>query len=203
MNYEFCINLHKKSMPLHSYAVLIAFTLLALVLGFIVATLQQKNVHLLGKPTIDKFFFYSGKFSLLACWGFFILKAVLPTIGYIDVPRYLSWAGVSLLYLGGILLVYSFVSLGDSLKVGLPENNTKLKTSGIYRYSRNPIYLSVYIICLASCIYFPDLLNVTLAVYGIIIHHKIVQGEETFLARRFGEEWEKYSMHVNRYFQLF
>ena len=186
-------------MPIHSYAVLLAFTLLGIILGLLVATIRRKDIDLLGKPTIDRFYFYSGKFSLFACWGLFILKAILPTIGYISVPRHIAWLGVGLLYLGCILMVFSFYSLGDALKVGLPDATTKLKTSGIYRFSRNPLYLSIFLICLASCIYLPDLLNVTFAIYGMVIHHNIVKGEETFLARRFGVDWENYASRVHRY----
>ncbi len=186
-------------MAIHSYAVLLAFTALGIILGLMVASMPNKGGGFLGKPTIDPFYFFSGKISLFACWGLFFLKAILPTIGYISVPGYVTWTGVGILYLGCFILVLSFYALGDALKVGLPDSQTKLKTGGIYRYSRNPLYLSVYIICLASCIYFPDLLNVTFAVYGIVIHHKIVQGEETFLARRFGSEWEAYTASVRRY----
>jgi protein-S-isoprenylcysteine O-methyltransferase Ste14 len=186
-------------MPLHSYAVLIAFVLLGIILGVMMAAFHQKGALLLGKPTLDKFYFYSGKISLFLCWGLFLLKALLPTIGYIDVPVYVSWAGVALLYFGCTILTLSFLALGDALKVGLPVEQTNLKTGGIYQYSRNPLYMGTHIICLASCTYFPDLLNVTFAVYGIIIHHKIVQGEETFLARRFGSEWDAYCNKVRRY----
>ncbi len=186
-------------MPLHSYAVLTAFLLLGIILGVIIVTFHKKGIRFLGKPTIDKFYFYSGKMSLFSCWGLFLLKAILPTIGYIDVPSSISWAGVLLLYIGCTVIILSFLTLGDALKVGLPVESTNLKTSGIYQYSRNPLYVGTHIICLASCICFPDLLNVTFAVYGIIIHRKIVLGEETFLARRFGGEWDKYCMNVNRY----
>ena len=186
-------------MPLHSYFVLFAFTVLLIVLVFQYLMLKKSGSGFLGSPAIEKLYFYSGKFALFATWALFMLKAISPRLGYIYMPDLLSWLAVGLLYVGGAIFSFAVVNLGKSLQIGLPGAATILQTHGIYRFSRNPIYIGVETIALASCIYFPDLINVSFALYGIYIHHKIIRQEECFLAERFGNEWTVYCAKVPRY----
>jgi protein-S-isoprenylcysteine O-methyltransferase Ste14 len=186
-------------MPLHSYLVLFAFTVLFWV--FILQFIRTKNSLsvLLGNPTIEKLYFVSGKITLFTTWFLFIIKAINPRLGYLDVPPGLSWLAVGLLYIGALILAISLINLGKSLMVGLPSGETTLQTHGLYRYSRNPIYLGVHTIAIASCIYFPDLINIAFTIYGIYIHHLIIKEEENFLAKRFGPDWVTYCSKGRRY----
>jgi protein-S-isoprenylcysteine O-methyltransferase Ste14 len=79
-------------------------------------------------------------------------------------------------------------------------NDTRLSTRGIYRFSRNPIYLGVILINVASCIFFPNLFNVILAALATGIQHRIILSEEKFLEGRFGEAWRQYRKSTGRYF---
>ena len=83
--------------------------------------------------------------------------------------------------------------------MGIPVNETALKTKGIYRFSRNPLYVSIYLMCIASLMYFPNQVNLLLVAYGIFVHNRIILGEETFLSERFGAQWEEYCRKVRRY----
>ncbi len=186
-------------MPLHSYFVLLAFSLLGLVLIVQIAGMRGDSKEIVGEPTIDKYYFFSGKIALITTWVMFIRKAISPALGYIIVPVYLQWIAVGLLWIGAIVTGFALIGLGKSLKIGLPRNATTLQTKGIYRFSRNPLYTGVFIISAASGLYFPDLINVTFAIYGIYIHHTIILGEEAFLAQRFGNAWENYTNSVKRY----
>jgi len=186
-------------MPLHSYFVLSAFILLGVSLIVIVLVSKNEDSKFLGTPTIDKFLFISGKIALFISWGLFMNKALFPKSGYIPVPAFLSWGATLLLWIGTGIVIAAFYSLGESLKVGLPIEETKLKTHGIYRFSRNPLYAGVCLINIASCLYFPDLVNIVFTIFGLYIHHQIVIGEEKFLESRFGSAWEEYHDKVRRY----
>ncbi len=186
-------------MQIHSLIILASFSLLGislLLLGFL---LRNKSRRFLGKPTIDNIYFYSGKMAVFTSWILLMLKAIFPKIGYVEVPPALSWVATILVCAGSFIMICSFFSLGTSLKVGLPDEETILKTNGLYRFSRNPLYLGVFIINIASCLYFPDILNIICSIYGIIIHHKITLGEEQFLDERFGERWREYKSRVRLY----
>jgi protein-S-isoprenylcysteine O-methyltransferase Ste14 len=186
-------------MQTHGFIVLASFSILIISLFILGFLLRNKTRNFLGKPTIDNVYFYSGKLGIFSSWTLFMLKAIFPKIGYIDVPPFLSWAGTILMCIGSLIMIISFYGLGTSLKVGIPDEDTILKTKGIYRFSRNPLYFGVFLITIASCLYFPDLLNIALSLYGIIMHHKITLGEEKFLENRFGDNWKTYKSSVRRY----
>ena len=128
-------------MPVHSYFVLFAFTILFVFFALQILRLRNSGSNLLGTPTIEKFYFYAGKFALFTSWALYIVKAINPKLGYIYLPDGISWIAVGMLYLGVFIFAIAFVNLGKSLRVGLPIQQTELQTRGIYRLSRNPLYL--------------------------------------------------------------
>ncbi len=186
-------------MPLHSYLVLTAFIFLLAVLIIQYLRIKSSPGKFLGTPSAEKLYFYTGKIALFTTWVLFILKAINPQVGYLFLPDSFSWIAVGFLYTGCVIVTFALINLGKSLVVGLPDMETKLQTNGIYRFSRNPLYVGTHIISIGSCIYFPDLINVTFMIYGIYIHHRIVKKEEAFLAERFGNEWLTYVTKVRRY----
>ena len=191
--------IYEKKMPVHSYFVLLAFTLLGIMLILQVAGLKRDGLKFMGTPSIDKYYFYSGKVALFTSWALFIIKAIIPKLGYINLPVHVSWIATGLLWAGACIVAFALAGLGRSLKMGLPEMETTLQTKGIYRFSRNPLYAGIYMISIASCLYFPDLISASFVLYGIFIHHRIIREEEIFLAQRFGMEWVNYSAKVGRY----
>ena len=180
----------------HSFVVLAIFSLIGLVMIFVIIRSRVLGYSLSGKPSIRPFYFYLAKILFFLNWVLFMIKAGFPDFGYIPVPRYLSWAGVGLLCLGSIFFIPAVLSLGRSLRYGIPEEETTLKTRGVFRISRNPIYAGVFMICIASCIYFPDVLNTVFCITTIVYHLKIIRQEEMFLADRFGKDWTEYRKKV-------
>ena len=71
---------------------------------------------------------------------------------------------------------------------------------GLYRISRNPMYIAVVLILVGWVTCFRVR---TLVVYAIAVaaafHLRVVLGEEPWLARTFGEEWQKYAARVPRW----
>jgi protein-S-isoprenylcysteine O-methyltransferase Ste14 len=72
---------------------------------------------------------------------------------------------------------------------------------GLYRYSRNPMYISVMLIVLgwAACFGSRQLLIYAL-ILGFAFHVRVVWGEEPWLARLHGSQWEEYKAAVPRWF---
>jgi protein-S-isoprenylcysteine O-methyltransferase Ste14 len=139
-----------------------------------------------------------GKVALVGSLSFFFLKARLSdSLLY---KNALSTSIGALMGAVGLLLVLpGLASLGRSAAVGLPEQETQLKTRGLYRFTRNPIYLGGFIACIGSCLFAPHIVNILLALTTIAIHHRIVTREELFLENRFGQEWIAYRSRVPRY----
>ncbi|MDR7132907.1 protein-S-isoprenylcysteine O-methyltransferase Ste14 [Lysobacter niastensis] len=76
----------------------------------------------------------------------------------------------------------------------------RLVVSGLYRFSRNPMYVSVALILLGWAITFASggLLAYALVVM-VAFHVRVVRGEEPWLARTFGEDWVRYARRVRRW----
>jgi protein-S-isoprenylcysteine O-methyltransferase Ste14 len=75
-----------------------------------------------------------------------------------------------------------------------------LVTSGLYRYSRNPMYIGVLLILAGWAIAFRSW---SLALYAegvaIAVHFRVVLYEEPFLARTHPAAWELYKSRVRRW----
>jgi len=184
---------------MHRYFVFAGFSLLGILFLLMILIYHKKGFHLIGTPSIEKFYFFSGKFALFTPWGLFLFKAISPKSGYIMVPQWMSWAAVGFLWTGSLILLLAMYTLRESLRIGLPQGETNLKTRGIYHYSRNPIYAGAFLISFGSCLYFPDLVNIFFILYGFYMHHRIILSEEKFLEEKFKAEWKEYRLDVRRY----
>jgi len=78
---------------------------------------------------------------------------------------------------------------------------TRLVTVGLYRYTRNPMYVAVTLVLLgwALCFGAPGQFVYAVLV-AVAFHVRVVLGEEPWLARTHGTHWEHYSSHVPRWF---
>ena len=78
---------------------------------------------------------------------------------------------------------------------------TVLVTSGLYRFSRNPMYLSVLLILIGWTLYSADRFLIGYTVTAALLFHlRVVFGEEPYLARAHGQSWKDYSDRVPRWF---
>ncbi len=154
-------------------------------------------MEILGKPSINRVLFFIGKFSIIGNIVFVFLKNKVEAYQFSLQVQILA---LLLLFISGALIfTIALINLGQSLRVGLPKEETQLKTNGMYSFSRNPIYLGVFLLCMASCIYVPHWLNIVFLILVIVIHHQIILAEEKFLYKRFGQQWITYSKTVRRY----
>ena len=82
-----------------------------------------------------------------------------------------------------------------------PETSTCLVTLGIFKYSRNPMYLGLTSILLASCFYFSSFLGVILYVPLFIFYITVFQiiPEEEAMKNLFNDEYLDYCSKVRRW----
>ena len=76
----------------------------------------------------------------------------------------------------------------------------RLVVVGLYRYSRNPMYVSVVMVLLGWAILFrSEFLFIYAAAVATAFHLRVVLGEEPWLRRTHGAEWEDYVSRVRRW----
>ena len=156
-------------------------------------------MDLIGKTTINPVLFYSGKFSGYITWiALFLLILKINLVDRISFV-YNDYISYAILIIGLIFIVFSLINLGSSTRLGLPSENTVFKTNGLYKISRNPMYLGFNLLTISSMIYTLNLWIVLLGIYSIIIYHLIILGEERFLENRLGVEYTNYKKKIRRY----
>ena len=78
---------------------------------------------------------------------------------------------------------------------------THLVRVGLYRYTRNPMYVAVTLILIGWAVAFglPGLFVYTIIV-AVAFHLRVVFAEEPWLSRTYGAEWQEYADRVPRWF---
>lgn len=77
---------------------------------------------------------------------------------------------------------------------------TTLIQSGIYRYSRNPMYLGMACLSLGFCIFFESIVaGLLVGGVAIFIDRFVIAREEAYLSRRFGSDYDAYKRQVRRW----
>jgi protein-S-isoprenylcysteine O-methyltransferase Ste14 len=75
-----------------------------------------------------------------------------------------------------------------------------LATGGIYRWTRNPMYLGGAPLMLGLAVMFAlDWLPVLMVPAWIVLHFGVVRREEQYLERKFGDAFRRYRARVPRY----
>src|SRR5206468_12084803 len=111
----------------------------------------------------------------------------------------LAWVGVLLCYAGLLALLLSLVSFGKSFRVGIDvEHPDSLVTTGIFAYSRNPIYVAFASVLLGQFLVFPNWILLVYLVAGIWLFHRQVTREEAFLKQRYGRDFAEYRSEERR-----
>jgi|GEM_PF-16834 len=81
-----------------------------------------------------------------------------------------------------------------------PDNTSNLVKSGIYAYSRNPMYLSMFIVLLGWGLFLGQLSAVLgLALYVVAITRLQIQPEERILERKFGSNYTDFLTSSSRW----
>jgi protein-S-isoprenylcysteine O-methyltransferase Ste14 len=118
----------------------------------------------------------------------------------VPLPIWLRWCGFVLIGLWGVLLVWTFRSLGKSLTdTVVTRQDHTLVTTGPYRYVRHPFYLAFIVAVIGGSLVAANwFVFVTgLVPFGFIIARTRI--EEAKLIERFGEEYREYMARVGRF----
>ncbi len=122
-------------------------------------------------------------------WRFVVLDAL-----------WARWLGAALAVVGLAILVWAQRSFGDAWRVGIDERAPAgLVTEGIFRHTRNPIYLFFDLYIVGTF-----LLNGTFALLfcaAVIVAflHLQIRMEERFLLETYGRAYRDYCARVPRY----
>ena len=104
-------------------------------------------------------------------------------------------AGVGL---GPIWGIQTLRAAGTTIRPDKPT--AKLVTNGPFRFSRNPLYLALTLMYAGIAIMTNSVWSlIMLFPITLFMSRLVIRREEEYLARTFGEEYERYKMNVRRW----
>ena len=167
--------------------VIFAIFLLAAIIPRIIQ--KRKRIETVGCIGIDKRIFILGKISLFTSFILILVQLFFVNLSLFETKEIYYWVCVALLGMGVIFFTLAIIGLGTfSLRVGLAQEETALRTTGVYGVSRNPMLLGLYLMALGSAVYVQNPINWILVIIALTIHHKIILAEEISMQNRFGEQ---------------
>ncbi len=111
--------------------------------------------------------------------------------------------GIALMVLAGLSdfsSLYLFFKKRTTPNPMKPEFTTGLVTNGLYKFSRNPMYLGLLIILFGFAAYLGNLTPfLVLPAFYIVITEMQIKPEERMLEAKFGEEYLDYKNKVRRW----
>jgi protein-S-isoprenylcysteine O-methyltransferase Ste14 len=160
---------------------------------------RRRNVDMDGVPPISKALFASSKYAIVIVWGAMVIQTWGGKFSSVDIPDLFARVSLRLWVLGFALMFTGRSGLGDSFRIGSPKERTGLTQTGLYRFSRNPMYVGAYATLCAAVLRTLNPILLLVVAYVIVVHHKIVLAEEAHLREVFGQEYRTYSNRVRRY----
>lgn len=128
-----------------------------------------------------------------------LFNRYLPVYVYLDEPW--TYLGIVPVLVG---IAIAIVSAGrfKQAKTGIIpfDEATTLVTSGLYRYTRNPMYLGMFMVLIGVALMMGSigpLLPVWFFV--LVIRYNFVAGEERFLEAAFGQDYLDFKHKVRRW----
>ena len=125
----------------------------------------------------------------------------VPELGFLVPAR--DFVAVSVAVAGFVtsaLGVVSFRRAGTTTNPMKPESSSSLVTSGIYKLTRNPMYLGFLLVLLGWAIFLSNVLAfLFLPAFVLYMNRFQINPEERMLATLFGQEFAAYKASVRRW----
>ena len=137
---------------------------------------------------------------IMACM-MWLLDKFLPLYKWLNSP----WNNLGLIIIGiavlldicSLLLFFRAKTTPNPMK---PSSTSHLVTSGLYRYSRNPMYLGLLVMLIGWGLYQGSLSPLSmLPLFIWLLTKQQIEPEEIILMDKFGQEYKYYQQRVRRW----
>lgn len=118
------------------------------------------------------------------------------TEAFVSVPL-----GIAFLAGAIAMMAWGFATMVRARTAVIPDKPAShLVTTGPFRFTRNPLYISMILGYLSASVWIgstPSLLLLPLAIF--VLQRFVISREEAYLTRRFGDEYRAYQERVRRW----
>ena len=141
------------------------------------------------------------------------IQALLSAIMMCFISRYFTHANFSLnginifalifLIIAAIIIIlsmYKFKKIKTTISPLRPNKTSSLVKSGIYEYTRNPMYLGLLLMLFSTALFLKNLISfLIIPLFILFITKNQILPEEEALENIFGEEYKNYKKKVRRW----
>jgi protein-S-isoprenylcysteine O-methyltransferase Ste14 len=183
------------------FAVLTIILMLGMVLTRVLL-LKRRGIEAMNFGKTDKSDFLIPPFALFYIYCVLAGAFNFPGVGRQEFFQsgWSDWTGVVICLAGLCVLLWSLISFGRSFRVGIDaQHPDKLITTGVFAFSRNPIYVAFALILLGQFLIFSNWILLIYLFAGIWLFHRQVLREEDYLKQHYGREYADYCKRVRRY----
>ena len=117
------------------------------------------------------------------------------------VPDPWHWSGIALIVVGIVIIGSKAVAFRKAATTIIPfEESSSLVVTGLFRYSRNPMYVGMVVILFGVATLTGSLSPFIGPVLFVpILNARVIQHEEVMLEEQFGEAYREYKSTVRRW----
>ena len=138
-------------------------------------------------------------------WGLAVIAGLalnwLLPLPFLPAGPPVGWLGAMVFVLALVLFAWAIVTItsaGSNVPTNRPTNT--VVESGPYYFTRNPIYLGMFLGLIGLAIAFDNLwLLLMLAPFALVIRYGVVAREEAYLELKFGDVYRRYRSRVRRW----
>lgn len=146
------------------------------------------------------------RLTLIATAVVVVLATFLPSLYVYLVPiNYLTHStlniiGVILLIVAVVWVLIAQIHMQKSWRIGIDEDvKTDLVQTGLFKISRNPIFLGMRLMLLGLFLVLPSAASLVILIAGDLLIQIQVRLEEEFLTRTHGQTYLDYKQQVRRW----
>ncbi|MEE4311399.1 MAG: methyltransferase [candidate division KSB1 bacterium] len=161
---------------------------------------------------VRKDYLEKGRLSFLSYMLEFVVFALHANFIYVYIP--VTWPRLPvfpeepvlnivskiLLYTGLIIVIIAMTGLGIGRTMG--QDRKRLKKSGLYLYSRNPQVIGYALMLIAVFLFYPSVYAFGWLVIFAIMISFMINVEEEFLLKTYGNAYRAYCRKVPRFFRI-
>jgi len=133
-----------------------------------------------------------------------IMWLIAENFSRLELSPAIRYSGFGVLLVIGVLMIvlggFNFKAANTTVNPITPDSTTVLVTSGIYRYSRNPMYIGFLLMLVGWALFLASLPALVMtAVYILYMNRLQIEPEERALEKIFGAEYIAYKTNVRRW----